>query len=44
MMRGDPRQRRPMDEEIDEPVVRVRDLLGRRIGEMAIGDAIAYAR
>ena len=44
-MQRDPKQRRPMDEEINEPVVRVRDLLGRRsIGEMAIADAISYAR
>jgi hypothetical protein len=43
MMQRDPKQRYPMDEEIDEPVVSVRDPLGRRV-EMAIADAISYAR
>jgi hypothetical protein len=44
MKQCDPKQRRQMDEEIDEPVVRVRDDRCRLIGEMAIADAIAYAR
>ncbi len=43
-MQRDPKQRHLMDEEINEPVVGISDLLGRRIGKMEIADAIVYAR